>query len=319
MRLVVDTDPGIDDALALLYLAAQPDVEVVAVGSIHGNAPADQTAANARRVLELAGLSDVPVAIGARRPLAQPLQTAEFVHGPDGLGGHGGVLTEVDSGASAAEQLVRLARAHPGELTLLALGPLTNVALALLLEPCLPSLLHRVVVLGGAVEVPGNLTPYADANFYHDPEAADLVLGAGFELTLVGLDVTEAARADEAWLNALSQSTTPFATFSSAVLDHYAAFYTNMFGVRVATLHDPLAAAITLDPALATYEDLVVGVELTGTHTRGQTLADLRRLSRDVHIGGKIDRKPVSVAQTVDAATFLDRLFTALTDPALPH
>ncbi|MGW5053946.1 nucleoside hydrolase [Actinokineospora sp. NPDC004072] len=320
MRLIVDADPGIDDALALLYLAAQPELEIVAVGSIHGNGPAAQTAANAKHVLALAGLPDVPVAVGAWRPLAQPLETAEFVHGPDALGGHGAPISPGAQGESAAEQLVRLARANPGELTLLALGPLTNVALALLLEPDLPRLLRAVVVLGGAIGVPGNLTAHADANFYHDPEAADLVLGAGFAMTLIGLNVTEAARADGAWLDALSASDEPRAQFSTAVLAHYAAFYTNMFGIRVATLHDPLAAAMTVDPSLGTYEQMVVGVELAGVHTRGQTLTDLRRLSSDVHIASSLagGRPPVSVAMTVDAQAFLDRLFVALTKPVYP-
>lgn len=319
MRLIVDTDPGIDDALALLFLAAQPETEIVAVGSVHGNAPAQQTAANARRVLDLAGLAGVPVAVGAWRPLAQPLQTAEFVHGSDGLAGRGGSLDRLASGGeSAAEQLVRLARAHPGELTLLALGPLTNVALALLLEPDLPRLLRNVVVLVGAVGVPGNLTPYADANAFHDPEAADLVLGGGFTLTLVGLNATEAARADGAWLDALSESSEPRAQFAAAVLAHYVDFYSNMFGLRVATLHDPLAAAITVDPGLATYEQMVVGVELGGVHTRGQTLTDLRLLSSDAHIANGFagGRSPVSVVTTVNADAFLDRLLKALVSPA---
>jgi purine nucleosidase len=318
VRLIVDADPGIDDTLALFYLAAQPDVEIVAVGSVHGNAPAAQTAANARHVLRLAGLPDVPVAVGAWRPLAQPLETAEFVHGPDGLAGLGGVDAEPARGESAAEQIVRLARAYPGELTLLALGPATNVALALMLEPELPALLRRVVLLGGAIGVPGNLTAYADANFYHDPEAADLILGAGFTMTLVGLNVTEASRADDAWLDALAKSDDPRAKYCSDVLAFYAAFYTNMFGVRVATLHDPLAAAIALDPGFATYEEMAVRVELTGTHTRGQTLTDLRRLSSDVHIASPITegRPAVSVAVTVDADRFLDVLFQTLTQPA---
>lgn len=319
MRLIVDTDPGIDDALALLFLAAQPETEIVAVGSVHGNAPAQQTAANARRVLDLAGLAEVPVAVGARRPLAQPLQTAEFVHGSDGLAGRGGSVGNLTFGReSAAEQLVRLARAHPGELTLLALGPLTNVALALLLEPDLPRLLRNVVVLVGAVGVPGNLTPYADANAFHDPEAADLVLGGGFALTLVGLNATEAARADGAWLDALSESSEPRAQYAAAVLAHYVDFYSNMFGLRVATLHDPLAAAITVDPGLATYEQMVVGVELGGVHTRGQTLTDLRPLSSDAHIanGFAVGRSPVSVVTSVNADAFLDRLLKALISPA---
>ncbi|PPK65477.1 nucleoside hydrolase [Actinokineospora auranticolor] len=306
MRLIIDTDPGIDDALALLYLAAQPGVEIAAVGSVHGNAPAPRTAANARRVLDEAGLRDVPVAVGAHRPLAQPLRTSEFVHGDDGLGGEGGDV-DVTRGESAAEQLVRLARANPGRFTLLALGPLTNVALALLLEPDLPDLLDAVVVMGGAIRVPGNRTAHAEANVHLDPEAADLVLGAGFRLTLVGLDVTEAVRVDSAWIDALNASPAPVARFSAAALRYYVDFYTKALGYRTFTPHDPLAAAILLDPTLATYDHLAVGVELTGTHTRGRTVADLRG-NRAEGTGHRI-----AVARTVDTARFHSGLLAALT------
>ncbi|PSL51403.1 purine nucleosidase [Saccharothrix carnea] len=315
MRIVLDTDPGIDDALAILYLAAQEQAEIVAVGSVHGNVPAPQAADNALRVLELAGLHTVPVAIGARRPLAQPLHTAEFVHGHDGLGGHAGPPPEGRPiKQSAAEQLVRLARQHPGELTLLALGPLTNIALALLLEPELPGLLRSVIVMGGALTAPGNITPSADANSWHDPEATDLVLGAAFPLTLIGLEVTEAARVDQTWLDTLATIDNPRARFATSIIGHYANFYAAMFGRRECTLHDPLAAAIALDPDLATYRRLAVAVELTGTHTRGRLIADLRPIVNTTHIESSIttDRHPVDVALTADAATFLSRLLEAL-------
>jgi purine nucleosidase len=315
VRLILDTDPGVDDALAIMYLAAQEDAEIVAVGSVHGNVPASTGAQNALRVLELLELAP-PVTVGAARPLAQPLQTAEFVHGEDGLGGHAGPPPKgTVAPGSAAEQIVRLARANPGELTLLALGPLTNVALALLLEPDLPSLLRSVVVMGGAVTVPGNITPYADANFYHDPEAADLVLGAGFpELILVALDATEQARVGTEWLAALTEVKNPRADFANKLLDHYGQFYSNMFGEHSCTLHDPLAAAIALDPKLASYRKMPLGVELTGTHTRGQVVSDLRSISSDAYISTKAGagRAPVQVAESVDVPTFLDLMFAAL-------
>ena len=320
MRIILDTDPGIDDALAILCLAAHREAEIVAVGSVHGNVSAPVGATNALRVLELAGLSDVPVAVGAHRPLAQALRTADFVHGPDGLGGHAGPPPRSQPvPGSAAEQLVRLARTNPGELTLLAMGPLTNVALATLLEPDLPDLLRSVVIMGGALAVPGNVTPHAEANIWHDPEAADLVLGAGFaDLTLVTLDVTEAARADSAWLDAVAAMDSPQARFATAVLDHYVGFHENMFGQRVCTLHDPLAAAITLDPGLITSREVALAVELRGEHTRGQISADVRQLASDAHIEGTIDRdrRPVKVAETVDAPAFLDQLLADLSQPS---
>lgn len=315
MRIVLDTDPGVDDAFAILYLAAQPDVELVAVGSVHGNVPAPLAADNALRLLDLAGLTHVPVAVGAHQPLIQPLHTAEFVHGPDGLGGHAGPASpRTPVAESAAEQLVRLARAHPGELTLIALGPLTNIALATMLEPELPNLVRALTVMGGAVTVPGNITPYADANTWHDPEAADIVLRAGYNLTLVGLDATETARADATWLNRLTALDTPQARYANAILAHYADVYTRLIGEKVCTLHDPLAAAITVNPGLATYRELVLGVELTGTHTRGQVVADLRALARDTNIESTIgtNRRPVRVVEIVQAQAFLEGLLAAL-------
>jgi purine nucleosidase len=300
-----------------MYLAAQEDAEIVAVGSVHGNVAASLGALNALRVLELVGLNP-PVTVGAARPLAQPLQTAEFVHGEDGLGGHAVPLPKANpEPGSAAEQIVRLARANPGELTLLALGPLTNVALAVLLEPDLPGLLRSVVIMGGAVTVPGNITPYADANFYHDPEAADLVLGAGFpELTLVALDATEQARFGVDWLGELSKVDNPRADFANKLLDHYGQFYSNMFGEQSCTLHDPLAAAIALDPKLASYRTMPLGVELTGTHTRGQVVSDLRSISSDAYISTATGagRVPVKVAETVDVPTFRDLMLKSLKD-----
>lgn len=315
MRIILDTDPGIDDALAIMYLAAAGDAEIVAVGSVHGNVSAQRGALNALRVLERVGI-DAPVAVGAAKPLAQPLRTAEFVHGEDGLGGYAGPPPRRSPvTCSAAEQLVRLARAEPGELSLLAIGPLTNLALAVLLEPELPRLLRSVVVMGGAVTVPGNITPYADANFYHDPEAADLVLGAGFpNLTLVGLDVTEQARVDTQWLSSVRGLDSPRAKFAAQLLDHYGLFYGNMFGQPVCTLHDPLAAALLLDPELAGYRELRLGIELTGRHTRGQVIGDLRSISSDDHIAVESgdDRTPVKIATSVDVPTFLNRMFIAL-------
>lgn len=318
MRIILDTDPGVDDALAIMYLAAQPDAEIVAAGSVHGNVTAELAALNTLRLFELVGL-DVPVTVGAAKPLAQPLQTAEFVHGDDGLGGNAGPLPKgTPAPGSAAEQLVRLARANPGELTLLALGPLTNVAIATLLEPELPRLLGRVVVMGGAVNVPGNITPYADANFYHDPEAAELVLGAGFpDLTLVALDVTEHARADVEWLESVAALDGPVPRFATALLDHYGRFYANMFGKKLCTLHDPLAAAVLLDPALAGYRELALGVELTGTHTRGKVVSDVRAIASDAYISTNAgaDRTPVKIADTVDVPTFMTRMYDSLARP----
>ena len=313
MRIIVDADPGIDDALALYYLRAQPDTEIVAIGTVHGNVPVQQATANALRLTERLGL-DVPVATGAAKPLAQPLMTAESVHGEDGLGGYAGdAPTTSPTGESAAEQLANLARGNPGELNLLAIGPLTNVALALQIEPRLPELLHKVVVMGGALNVPGNITSHAEANFWHDPEAADLVLAAGFEdLTIVGLDVTMESHAPQEWLDAL-----PHDCYPRQILGFYADFYGSFLGKSGFVPHDPLAAAVLLDPGLATYHEDRFAIELTGRYTRGKIVADQRFLAEGSPFGRDVatERTKAKYAVTADNATFLDRLRRAVTQP----
>ncbi|MGI5503164.1 nucleoside hydrolase [Lentzea sp. CA-135723] len=313
MRIIVDADPGIDDALALYYLRAQADTEIVAIGTVHGNVPVEQATANALRLVERLGL-DVPVAMGAAKPLAQPLRTAEDVHGQDGLGGYAGDEAEVvRTDESAAEQIAGLARRNPGTLSLLAIGPLTNVALALQIEPRLPELLGKVVVMGGALNVPGNITSHAEANFWHDPEAADLVLAAGFEdLTIVGLDVTMASHAPQEWLDALPQDCYP-----RQILGFYADFYGSFLGKKGFVPHDPLAAAILTRPELASYHEDRFAIELTGRYTRGKIVADQRFLAPGSPFGRDVtpERTPAKYATEADHATFLDQLRHAVTQP----
>lgn len=307
-RLVVDCDPGIDDALTLLYLAGRSDVTIEAVGTVHGNVPVATCARNALRILEVAGLPDVPVAVGAPRPLAQPLRTAEFVHGADGLGDTDQPAPAgAPTGEAAAVQLVRLARAHPGELSLLAIGPLTNLGLALLLEPELPSLLGRVVLMGGAFDVPGNVSPHAEANIGHDPEAAQLVLEAGFDLGVVALDVTHATLLQADDLARLQAAPGRAARFAWSVLQFYLDVYERRVGQRACPVHDGLAAALLVEPALARWEPHVVDVELRGERTRGATLVDRRWGEPPVE-----GRRPVDVAVEVDRPAAVAGLLEAL-------
>jgi purine nucleosidase len=310
MRLLVDCDTGIDDALMLLYLAGSPEAEIVAVGSVHGNISAQQAANNTRVVLEVVGLNDVPVTVGAALPLAQPLLTSEYVHGDDGLGSTGWRTPRIPpvEGESAAAQIVRLARAEPGSFTLLASAPLTNLALALLLEPDLPALIPRVVIMGGAIACPGNITPLAEANIWHDPEAADLVLGAGWDLTLVGLDVTMQTILTGQYLDRLHAAQGAVPRFAWEIIQFYLGFYQTSIGYWGCAMHDPLAAAIALDPSFARYQRGPVSVELRGSETRGMTVMD-RRGYRDTV---PIPRSPVSVAMEVDAERFLDQFLTRL-------
>lgn len=191
-KVIFDTDPGVDDAMALYFAMAHPAIEVVGITTTFGNVHVEQATINALYLPRLAGQA-IPVAQGVPVPFAKaPGMPPDFIHGADGLGN---LPSRLDLGGkaeteSAAEFIVKMARQHPGEITLVAVGPLGNLGLALKLEPQLPKLLKQVVLMGGTVNEPGNVSPVAEANIWNDPDAADLVFTAGWDLTMVGLDVT---------------------------------------------------------------------------------------------------------------------------------
>lgn len=189
-RLILDMDMGVDDAMALMYLGRHPEADVVAIGAVHGNVSAALSSENVLRILDHLGLSHVPVAVGAERGLTRPAHPAPEVHGDDGLGNVGLIKSSREPVAEdAALQLVRLAHSAPGTFDVLATGPLTNLAMALILDPDLPSLVRHVTVMGGTATVIGQMTPVAEANIWHDPVAAELVFNAGWSITMVGLEV----------------------------------------------------------------------------------------------------------------------------------
>ncbi|MGV9779660.1 nucleoside hydrolase [Streptosporangium sp. NPDC003464] len=253
-RVVVDTDTGIDDALALLYLAGRPDAEITAVTSVFGNCAEEDAARNIGYVTRLLGL-EVPIARGADRALSGRAPAAAGAHGADGLGdrGYDRPLPQV-TGESGAELLVRLAREHPGELDLLALGPLTNLALALRRAPDLLTGYRSVVMMGGSGPRTGpGRALTADTNIVNDPAAARTVLSAPRnELVAVGVNVTGVTVLDEAALGPLRAAGTARARFACEILDAYLDSYRGRWGRRAVPLHDPLAAGILLDPGLAT-------------------------------------------------------------------
>lgn len=304
----VDCDTGIDDALALWYLTSRPDVRIAGVGTVHGNIDPVSAARNSLVVLESGGAPDVPVAIGAARPVAQATHLATYVHGDDGLGN-----TDLAPPAgepvpeSAAGLLVRLARENAGALEVLAIGPLTNLALALLLEPELPRLVRRVMVMGGAIEAPGNVSALAEANIWHDPEAAALVLGAGLPLQLVTLDVTTKVLLGGDRLAALEAAQSDIARLASLVLQYYLGFYEQDLGVRACVLHDPLAAALLVDPTLGDSVPLPVRVELGAGLARGATVAD-RRARPDTSVASE----PIDVVRRVDGDAVADAVLASL-------
>ncbi|WP_279484078.1 nucleoside hydrolase [Actinomadura sp. GC306] len=310
-----DCDTGIDDAMTLLYLASRiraGAVELAGVGTVHGNVDPLTGALNTLRVLELAGIeaggTGVPVAVGAARPMAQDVHYAVDWHGADGLGDtHLPEPAGRPAAEPAAALLVRLARAMPGELTVLATGPLTNLGAALLLDPELPSLVREVVVMGGAFDHPGNITTHAEANIWHDPEAADLVFAADWPVLLVPLDATHPTAVHGDWLDRLAAHDSAVARFAVRVLSFYVDAYTPVLRRRGAVVHDALAAMLMLEPELGEYAERAVRVELRGELTRGTTVWDARSLPAED------TRRPVRVAVGGDVPAFHERLLAALT------
>ncbi|GAB3297040.1 nucleoside hydrolase [Parasphingorhabdus pacifica] len=277
--LIVDCDTGIDDALALLYLLRAPEVSISAVTTVFGNTDARTAALNTLRVLELAGRSDIPVGIGARSNWCGDSHLAPHVHGADGLGNTNlPIPTAAPTSEPAAELIVRLARQNPGTVHLLAVGPLTNLATALLLEPELPNLVSHVTIMGGAVRHPGNATPAAEANIHNDPEAARIVLRAAWPVTLVPLDATMSEVITEDHQRRLAEFGSPVTSFTAAVLGQYFDFYErNVFDERQAACHDPLAAAIAVGDVAPLLAPIVATDVDTGDGPgRGATIADVR-------------------------------------------
>ncbi len=311
--LVMDVDTGIDDALAILLALRSPNAEVLAIGTVAGNIEADQAATNTLKTLDAAGATDVPVAVGLNKPLLRPLETSPHVHGVDGMGDAG---LPMPSGRPtdehAVDQLLRLVHERPGRITLFASGPLSNVAAALIREPELPRLVKRVVIMGGAADGIGNVTPVAEANIWHDPEAARLVLDAPWSsLTMVGLDVTMTTLLGAAELERIHKSESPVARFVAAITPFYVNRYAELLGGRGCALHDPLALGIALDPTLVTrMASLDVRVETESPLTVGMTVADRRPLRGP---GYPRPYHPIDVPLAVDAPRFVEHLVRTLT------
>ncbi len=287
--LLLDVDTGIDDALSLLYACASPDAELVAVTCLSGNAALADTERNTRAVLELVGRGDVEVAAGRPTPLVRPLEITPETHGPRGLGyAEPPEAPGSPSSRFGPELIVAEARRRPGELTLVTLGPLTNLAVAVELEPGLPGLLRRWVMMGGAFRVPGNTTPASEWNVHCDPEAAKACFGAWTaaiagdpavpRMTAMGLDVTEQARIGPAHLDALAARAAAHPALRQTLLDalrFYFEFHEAYDGFYGAHIHDPLVASCALDPSLITASEAAsIDVDASGGVDDGRTVAD---------------------------------------------
>ncbi len=295
--VVVDCDPGHDDMIAIMLAAAHPAVELLAITTVAGNGTLEQTTHNARATCALAGIRGVPVAAGAEGPLLGELRTAPEVHGASGL--DGADLGPVDAvplaGAHAVDLLARTLREHPEPVTLIAVGPLTNVALLLRTHPQLAERLGEIVLMGGAVGA-GNVAPLAEFNVATDPEAADVVLRSAVPVTLCPLEATHQALATPVVLDRLRALGSPLAATVVDLLTFFAGRYEERWGMDAPPVHDPVAVARVIAPELVGCVDAHVVIELRGEHTRGATVCDLH---------GVTGRSPnARVAMTLDADGF---------------
>lgn len=275
-KVIFDTDPGVDDAMALYFALAHPDIDVIAITTTFGNVTVQQATANALYLTRITGRK-IPVAQGVSVPLAKaPGMPPDFIHGADGLGN---LKSRVEVGGraeveSAAEYIVKMARQYPGEITLVAVGPLGNLGLALKLEPQLPKLLKQVVLMAGAVDEPGNVSPVAEANVWNDPDAADLVFTAGWDLTMVGLDVTHRVVLLSKFFERLAQQHKHIAMDT---LHHAVMFYSDFYSAIRPGMghgcygHDVLAFVWLVAPQLFQTETGRVRVATSGIGN-GQTM-----------------------------------------------
>ncbi|WP_166979150.1 nucleoside hydrolase [Paramicrobacterium fandaimingii] len=288
-----DCDTGVDDSMALAYLLASPEIDLVGIGGVHGNVSAAQGVTNTLRLLALADRGDVPVAVGRNDPLVGEFAGgAPHVHGVNGIGNIEIPATSaMPIGEDAADLLLRLSHEYDGNLEVVAVGPLTNLAVALHRDPSLAERVVRVTAMGGAALVPGNITPLAEANIAHDPEAAQAVMAASWPVTLVPLDTTLANVLDEDDRERLCTAEAPIVRAVGAALDYYFDFYVDEYGRRCSALHDPLAAAIAVGGMLPRVAPAVpVEVDVTDGPGRGQTVCDLRgqRLGPVDHPGANV-------------------------------
>ena len=299
MKVILDTDPGIDDALALILLKAMPEVSLQAITVTHGNTTVEKCTTNALKLVELLGLTDVPVAMGATEPLVKNLSIAEETHGDTGLG-HA-VLPEPQtkiSSTNAANLIIEIVNANPGEITILCIGPVTNLALALLKDPSLRKKIKNVVSMAGSIHYPGNATPSSEYNVFCDPESYDILLRSGIDLTIVPLDVTYQCLFTKSHVERLSDAREDIRTFIDRSTAFYMEFHAEYQGIQGCAINDPLAAALLVNPDLVSYRDYYVDIELRGEFTTAKLSAD--------HFKASGNAPNAKVAMEVDVEAFMD-------------
>ncbi|CAB4288934.1 unnamed protein product [Prunus armeniaca] len=314
-KIIIDTDPGIDDAMAIFVALQSPEVEVIGLTTIYGNVYTTLATRNALHLLEVAGRTDIPVAEGSHVTITKgtKLRIADFVHGADGLGNQNfpppkGKPIE----QSAAAFLVEQANLYPGKITVVALGPLTNIALATQLEPAFAKNIGQIVLLGGAFAVNGNVNPAAEANIFGDPDAADIVFTSGADILGVGINVTHQVVLTDADREKLARSNGKFAQYLCKILDVYFSYHRDAYSTKGVYLHDPTALLAAVNPSLITYTEGVVRVQTNGI-TRGLTIL-YNKQKRFGEVTEWSDKPTVKVAVTVDAPAVVNLVMERLMD-----
>ncbi len=271
--IILDCDPGHDDAIAILLALASPEVQLLGVTTVAGNTTLDNATLNALRILELAGRTDIPVAAGADRPLARKLVTAAHVHGESGLAGPDLQMPTIEpEDESAVDLIARLVSASAEPVTLVPVGPLTNIARLLSERPDVTVGIERVVLMGGSIGL-GNITPAAEFNIYVDPEAAAAVFASGLDVTMIGLDVTHQALLTPDHARTLAGSG-PVGRFAAELLAYFTGHYRRIFGVDAAPIHDAAAVAHVVVPGLIQTAAVNIEIELGSDLNRGRTVVD---------------------------------------------
>lgn len=300
-KIIIDTDPGIDDAMAIFVALESPEIEVIGITTIYGNVYTSLATRNALHLLEFAGRGDIPVAEGSHVTLLNgtKLRIADFVHGTDGLGNqHSPPPNGTPIQHSAAQFLVQQANLYPGQLTVVALGPLTNIALAIQLDPHFTQNIAQIVLLGGAFAVNGNVNPASEANIFGDPDAADVVFTSGADVLAVGINVTHQVILTDDDREKLGKSNGKYAQYLDKILDVYFSYHRDAYNIKGVYLHDPAVLLAAVNPSLMTYTEGVVRVQTSGI-TRGLTLFDNTK-KRFGEVTEWSDKPKVKVAVTVD-------------------
>ncbi|KAL9670769.1 hypothetical protein QQ045_008327 [Rhodiola kirilowii] len=312
-KIIIDTDPGIDDAMAIFLALQSPEVEVIGLTTIYGNVYTSLATRNSLHLLEVAGRTDIPVAEGSHVTITKgtKLRIADFVHGADGLGNQNfPPPSSKKIEQSAADFLVEQANKFPGQVTVVALGPLTNIAMAMELDPGFSQKIGQVILLGGAFAVNGNVNPAAEANIYGDPDAADIVFTSGADILAVGINVTHQVFLTDTDRVKLSKSNGRFAQYLDQILDVYFDYHHDAYNIKGVYLHDPTCIIAAINPSLITFAEGVVRVQTTGI-MRGLTLF-YNKQKRFGEMTEWTDKPSVKVAVTVDAPAIVKLLMDRL-------